>query len=50
MWPCVVVVAYEAPVLLEQVRFDFVCFVESFNFAAGCRSADAGSDMLNFQS
>ena len=43
----VVVVAYEAPVQLEQVRLSFVCLVERFNLANGCWPANASSDMLN---
>lgn len=45
----VVVVAYEAPVQLEQVRLHFVGFVESFNLATGGRPSNTSSDMLNPQ-
>jgi len=47
MRPRVVVVAYEGPVLLEQVRLYFVGFMESFDFANRCGPAYAGSDMLD---
>lgn len=47
MWSCVVVVAYEAPVLLEQVWLNLVGFMERFNLANGCWPANASSDMLN---
>jgi hypothetical protein len=43
----VVVVAYEAQVLLEQVRLYFVGFMESFDFAYSSGPAYAGSDMLD---
>jgi|SRR4030042_554219 len=49
MWPSVVVVAYEAPVLLEQVRLSLVRFMERFYLADGCGSAHARGDMLNPQ-
>ena len=45
----VVVVAYEAPMLLEQVRLQLVRFVESFNLAACRWPANAGRNMLNPQ-
>ena len=43
----VVVVAYEAPVQLEQVRLSFVRRVECLYLANGCGPANARSDMLN---
>jgi len=43
----VVVVAYEAPVHLEQVRLRLVGFMERLYLAYGCGPANAGSDMLN---
>ena len=49
MWSGVVVVAYEAPVLLEQVRLSLVGFMESLNLTAGCRPANACRNMLNAQ-
>ena len=42
----VVVVTYEAPVHLEQVRLSFVRLVERLYLANGCGPADARSDML----
>ena len=47
MGPRAVVVAYEGPVLIKQVRFYFVGFVESFYLANRCGPAYAGSDMLD---
>jgi len=49
MWSEVVVVPYEAPVLLEQVRLHFVDFMEGFNLATSGRPANAGSYMFNAQ-
>ena len=49
MRSCVVVVAYEAPMRPEQVRLEFVGFVERFNLANGCGPALTGRDMLNSQ-
>ena len=49
MGSCVVVVAYEAPVHLEEVRLNFVRLVERLYLADGCGPAHAGSDMLNPQ-
>ena len=49
MRPRVVVVAYEAPVLIKQVRLYFVRFMERFYLANRCRPTHAGSDMLNPQ-
>ena len=46
MRPCKVVVAYEAPVPVEQVRLCFVRLVERFNFANGCGPAFASGDVL----
>ena len=46
---CVVVVAYEAPMFLEQVRLQLVRFVESFNLATCRWPANAGRNMLNSQ-
>jgi hypothetical protein len=42
----VLVVAYEAPVLTEQVSFSLVGFVESFNLASSW-CAHVIHDMLN---
>ena len=47
MRPRVVVDAYEAPVLIKQVRFYFVRFMERFYLANRCGPAYAGSDMLD---
>ena len=49
MWSDVVVVAYEAPVLLEQVRLNLVGFMERLYLANGCGPANAGSDMFDSQ-
>ena len=49
MGPGVVVVANEAPVLIEQVRLSLVRFMERFYLADGCGPAHASSDMLNTQ-
>ena len=49
MRSCVVVVAYEAPVQLKQVRLNLVRFMERFYLANGCGPAYAGSDMFNSQ-
>lgn len=49
MRPRVVVVADEAPVLIEKVRLNLVRFVERFNLAYGCGPAYAGSDVFNSQ-
>ena len=43
----VVVVAYEAPVQLEQVRFYLVRLVERFDLAYGGGPAFTSGDMLN---
>ena len=49
MRPRVVVVAYEAPVLIEKMRLCLVRLVERFNLANGCGPALTGRDMLNSQ-
>ena len=49
MRSCVVVVAYEAPVLIEQVRLRHVRLVKSFNFANGCGPALASRNVLDSQ-
>ncbi len=43
----VVIVAYEAPVQLEQVRFYLVRLVERFDLALCGGSAFTSGDMLN---
>ena len=45
----VVVVANEAPMLLEQMRLQLVRFVESFNLATCRWPANTGRNMLNSQ-
>ena len=49
MWSGVIVIAYGTPILLEQMRLEFVRFVKSLNFPTGRRSANASSDMFNSQ-
>src|SRR4030042_571458 len=49
MRSCVVVVAYETPVLLEEMSLGLVGFMESFNLTASSRPAHTSHYVINAQ-